>query len=1211
MMIFFRTIIAAITFVTAGGPLLDAGDWPMWRYDSGRGSWTPDSLPDRLELQWVRELPGATPAWPKTQPKLQFDAVAEPVTMGERIFVPSSRNDSVTAYNTRTGEEEWRTYSNGPVRFAPVAADGRVFFVSDDGFLYALKGESGALIWKVKGGPDQNRLLLGNHRLISSWPARGGPVLHQGRIYFGASIWPFMGIFIRAVDPETGAALWTNSGDGTNYIDQPHHMAVAFSGLVPQGHLAASGDHLVVPGGRSVPGVYDTKTGRQLNFAFSEGKKEGSHQVGAIRNLLFAGGRAYTMQEGLAVGGGAPALFNQKEMLASDPAVMLGRSTKVEITREERLDRKGKKVMGFKTKYQELFRKDLDAPISGQWLMGAGKRFYAGGEGWIAAYEQEKPEPVWTAKVKGEVRTMLAGDDRLFAVTGEGRLYCFGRDEVEGGQPREFQPVKKKGEKNPNDDWPGKVAGILKNKGAGEGYAVVLGIASGRLIEELLNQSKLRLLVFDQDLEKVTLFHQKMEAAGLYGERVSVIRGDAVRAGLPPYLCNLIVSETPRNAEIAGKLFPVLRPYGGLLAFVMSEGDRAELSHRDDLPNAGLETAGEWTYLTRQGALPDTDDWTHQYGNAEQTLVSRDKRVKAPFGVLWFGGASHEGILPRHGHGPSPQVAGGRLFIEGADMLRAVDVYTGRVMWEKQIPGFGEYFDRLDHFTGAGETVSNYVSLDDRVFAMNGKVIMELNAADGGVVREYRLSPEKEEGESPRWGSIRVSGNYLIATASPLALESEDKKGSGKLDLGQGSGSRLLVVYDRETGEQLWQRKAQFNFRHNTIIASGEKIFCVDRITSQKEELLARRGLQFEGTPVLYALDAKTGNVIWKRDKDVFGTFLNYSREYDVLLQAGSAARDRARDEVGRKMMVLRGKDGSTVWYDEDIEYNGPCLIWHDKIITNGQGGFSVELLTGKKTGWDYIRTYGCNTAIGSENLLTFRSGAAGFFDLATDSGTGNLGGFKSSCTASLIAADGVLNAPDYTRTCVCSYQNQTSLALVSMPGAEYWTYGARAKEGRWGINFGAPGDRRWNGGTLFVDFPDVGGESPKVDVEIEGDQVHYERVHSSLVKGNSDAPAWLGASVIEGARQMKIDTKGKGNARVRLYFCDLNEKAAEGSRVFDVKLQGEKVINNFDIAKEVGAKTVLMKEFPVKLSKKGKLEIGLKSEKGETALAGVEIVWE
>ena len=216
----------------------------------------------------------------------------------------------------------------------------------------------------------------------------------------------------------------------------------------------------------------------------------------------------------------------------------------------------------------------------------------------------------------------------------------------------------------------------------------------------------------------------------------------------------------------------------------------------------------------------------------------------------------------------------------------------------------------------------------------------------------------------------------------------------------------------------------------------------------------------------------------------MFGTFLNYSRDHDVLLQAGSAYRDRAKDEAGKGMVAYRASDGKMLWQDLSKEYNGPCLLLRDRIITNGGGGFELDLLTGVKTGWNYKRMYGCNTAVGSQNLLTFRSGAAGFCDLAGDSGTGNIGGFRSSCTSNLIIADGVLNAPDYTRTCSCAYQNQSSLALIHMPGAEQWMFSSLSSPpAEFALNLGAPGDLRGPEGMMWFDQPIIGGNSPKLTV--------------------------------------------------------------------------------------------------------------------------------
>lgn len=279
-------------------------------------------------------------------------------------------------------------------------------------------------------------------------------------------------------------------------------------------------------------------------------------------------------------------------------------------------------------------------------------------------------------------------------------------------------------------------------------------------------------------------------------------------------------------------------------------------------------------------------------------------------------------------------------------------------------------------------------------------------------------------------------------------------------------------------------------------------------------------------------------------------------------------------------MIAFRGATGEVLWHDPDLSYSGPCLIRHDQILTNGNGGFGIDLRTGKKTGWEYARHYGCNTAVGSEHLLTFRSGAAGFYDLANNSGTGNLGGFRSGCTNNLIAANGVLNAPDYTRTCTCAYQNQTSLALIHMPEAEFWTFGANPDTDRIGINFGAPGDRRSSEGTLFAEFPNLGSDPDKAKIEVTGKSLAYHRVHSSTVSGDD---AWIGASAAVGVENIEIKrpagVSADAKCRVRLIFTELAD-AEPGERVFDVSIQNQQLLTKLDIASEVGSANVLAKEF-------------------------------
>ena len=342
--------------------------------------------------------------------------------------------------------------------------------------------------------------------------------------------------------------------------------------------------------------------------------------------------------------------------------------------------------------------------------------------------------------------------------------------------------------------------------------------------------------------------------------------------------------------------------------------------------------------------------------------------------------------------------------------------------------------------------------------------------------------------------------------------------------------------------------------------------------------------------------------------ENVFGTFLNYSAEHDILLQAGSKYRDRAEDDIGKGMMALRGTTGEVAWHDRELNYGGPCLLWRDRIITNGGGGFALELLTGKRTGWSYQRMYGCNTAIGSEHLLTFRSGAAGFYDLAGDGGTGNIGGFRSSCTANLIVANGVLSAPDYTRTCSCAYQNQTSLALIHMPDAEFWTFGAKHAADRIGINFGAPGDRRARQGTLWTDFPSVGGPSNDVGVAVKPPNPGAFRIHSAAIRG--EELKWVAASGLSGVESISVPVKREGTYRIRLLFAEPDKDATPGNRVMDVTVQGKTVLEDLDVVEQAGGPLrVLAREFDAEPSD-GRIVIGLAARASRpTLISGVELL--
>ncbi|MCY2995535.1 MAG: PQQ-binding-like beta-propeller repeat protein [Planctomycetota bacterium] len=1021
---------------------LRAGDWPQFRHDAGRTAASPHELPAKLQLRWTRTLPPPRPAFPN-EVRLAYDASYEPVVLGHTMFVPSMVTDSVTALDTETGVERWRFITEGPVRFAPVAWHGKVYFVSDDGYLYCLN-EDGSVRWKFRGLPEGRKVrkVLGHGRLVSLWPARGGPVLADGVVYFAAGLWPTEGVFVHALDAESGKAVWSNTSCGHIPESNWDHGQGQNAGLTPQGYLAIVGDRLIVPCGAQLPAFLDRKTGTVQTYTTGWGGRVGLPKgcwfVAGVGNYLSHAGDLYDItrrnDERLAnpkpntrnykpmlYAGGWTRLdiepANQREldsfcqpvltpevMYASDGGIVardLTELTLQERTKDNIPSHRGKDELP--DNLGGVLRRLWELPSKLKVHIKAGNRLYVGGPGVVEAIDTtagQEPKVVWRGEFEGTPQRMLAADEKLFIVTAQGSLHAF-------AAPQSGEAITHVATEVPPpapDKWTERAKAILETTGVRDGYALVLGIDNGRLVEELVRQSSLQVVAVDGDAGKVASLRERLHLAGLYGTRVSVLVGSPLTYPFPPYLANLVVSETPAGFQQAGErplaeaVFQPLRPYGGVACLSNPLADRSrleEIAKGERFTGSSVRQVGDFVLLARSGPLPGAADWSHAEANAASTGASEDEFIRSPMSVLWFDAAQRWHKFPGQNQ---VRVAGGRVVLYENELLRASDVFTGRQLWEvdlseKSLDRQGLRYARHRQWgpSASLSPTTELVAIEDAIYLGDGTICFVFDPATGKPTGSLALP---EDLKSP-WANLRVCDDYLVGT----------------------SGQSVLCV-NRRTGKVPWRVEAARTSLY--LAVGGGKVFCAELADPKRGEDEIRDGS-------LFALNLATGERLWQR---AGGAKLRYSQSLDIVVTPTGFYRGRDGEPLPQKSGATR-----LVITGGGLPKTGlPGLLAGQKLLTGDDETLAVYDLpsatpVGEPLKW--VRR-GCTGTRASAHLLTTRNhGTSAWIDLDSREITPFLG-IRPGCSVNnnLYPANGVLNMPNLTAGCTCNYA-PVSMACV------------------------------------------------------------------------------------------------------------------------------------------------------------------------------------
>lgn len=1039
-----------LALVWLGGCCLPAigGDWPTYRHDAGRSGCSARALPPRLALRWQRRLPAYQMAFPNEK-RQQFDSSHEPVCAAGILVVGCPADGSVRAYAAATGEERWRFHAEAPVRLAPVLHDGKVLFGADDGRFRCLDLATGRLLWERPAYPAERPdvRLLGNNRLISCWPVRGGPVAVDGTVYFGSGIWPTMGVYVQAVDIATGEPRWTNPGLGHLEGVRIDHNLRYDAGISPQGYLLATADRLVVTNGRSHPLGLNRADGSLFHFV--QGYRNGHCRAVLGGNYIFVGSSGVLALADFrevgnkweAAGANAPEVFSSekfdqfegpyhpyKKFAGCDADSLFDGETAYSLVNgmlyahhlgesgvsEYPLDQDGKSYAPFRWDARMVLRAATGLGGDTQLFAKAGTTLYGRAGKRIVALELTGGNPparlAWQCEVPARPTSLIAADGCLFAALEDGSLLGFAAD----GEPAidRTEPTVQVAPTAP-PDLP-----------EAEGIAVVLGSLRPGETEHLLATTGLRLLVVNNNREETEAERRRLAAAGVYGTRVERVLGEPLEFRLPPYLAGLLwLRDQPTNETQLRQAWTAVRPYGGKLRFTGSPEQIAaftELAQQADLTGAEVAADGEGVTLARPGGPVGAADWTHETADAARSFFSRDLAVRAPLAPLWFGDGPGYGFIKHkdYGRGVKPQVVQGRVFAlqQHTATLFAYDAYTGRVLWQTRGEGDDAGF------------ITRFASLPDGIYAAGKGRCLVYDPASGRELRRFVFAA----GDEPaRAAGVVVAGRTLLIAASAVQTAAIE---GGLWD------AETLVCFDLDSGAQRWRHQARERFNIKALAIGDGKVFAIDSLSPLATEAWQRRGKDLNEAPsTILAIEETSGREVWRREYRAAYRQYGASGWMSVRSQDDWLAYAETSNQVlaGRAgtTLLLDAPSGNPVW-EKPLGLTQPVILMGERVLD--QSARMVELATGTPIQNNLFRRGGCNYAVANPFLAFLRDQTVCYVDLETGE-RHRLRNMRSGCSNSLIAASGILSIPNFSEGCVCNYPVQTTSAWIHQPEVRGW----------------------------------------------------------------------------------------------------------------------------------------------------------------------------
>ncbi|MCH7728049.1 MAG: PQQ-binding-like beta-propeller repeat protein, partial [Planctomycetes bacterium] len=198
-------------------------DWPLYRHDRWRSGSSVTPGPKLLGQRWSVSLHSRSGSRGKRSGAILHDWKDNPVVKGP-VSAPTIANGvayvtrpnahELVAIDTRAGKVRWRFTANGRLDTPPAIHRGLCLFGSADGWVYALRADSGEVVWRLRAALSDERIVAYG-QVESPWPVPGAVLVMDDVAYFAAGRQPLAdgGILVFAVDPLTGERHWVKRID--------------------------------------------------------------------------------------------------------------------------------------------------------------------------------------------------------------------------------------------------------------------------------------------------------------------------------------------------------------------------------------------------------------------------------------------------------------------------------------------------------------------------------------------------------------------------------------------------------------------------------------------------------------------------------------------------------------------------------------------------------------------------------------------------------------------------------------------------------------------------------------------------------------------------------------------------------------------------------------------------------------------------------------